>query len=115
MIENSLIDRLSPLVDGRVYFGVAPEGAALPRLILQAVSEGAGFTLTGWDGSSDLSIQVDAWGASHFKALTLARQAFAAMTTDGDDFTTGSADRMPDAFEDDTELFSVSWEYTLQP
>ena len=47
MIETALIDRLSPLVEGRVYFGVAPEGAALPRLILQTVSEGAGFTLTG--------------------------------------------------------------------
>ena len=37
------------------------------------------------------------------------------MTTDGDDFTTGSADRLSDNFEDDTKLFSVSWEYTLQP
>lgn len=115
MIETALIDRLSPLVEGRVYFGVAPEGAALPRLILQIVSEGAGFTLTGWNGSSDLSIQVDAWGASYLKALTLARQAFTAMTHDSDDFTTGSADRLPDAFEDDTQLYSVSWEYTLQP
>ena len=115
MIEKSLIDRLSPLVDGRVYFGVAPVDAAQPRLVIQTVGATTGFTLAGWDGSSDLSIQVDAWGASHFKALTLARQAFAAMTTDGDDFTTGSADRLPDAFEDDTELFSVSWEYTLQP
>lgn len=66
-------------------------------------------------GSSDVSIQVDAWGASHLKALTLARQAFNAMTTDGEDFTTGSADRLPDAFESDTKLYSVSWEYTLQP
>ena len=115
MIEKSLIDRLSPLVEGRVYFGVAPEGAGLPRLILQTVSEGTGFTLTGWDGSSDLSIQVDAWGTSYLKALTLARQAFTAMTQDGDDFTTGSADRLPDAFESDTKLYSVSWEYTLQP
>lgn len=115
MIENSLIDRLSPLVEGRVYFGVAPEGAGLPRLILQTVSEGAGFTLIGWDGSSDLSIQVDAWGNSYLKALTLARQAFTAMTHDCDDFTTGSADRLPDAFESDTKLYSVSWEYTLQP
>ena len=115
MIEKSLIDRLSPLVEGRVYFGVAPENAGLPRLILQTVSEGTGFTLTGWDGSSDVSMQVDAWGASHLSALTLARQTFIAMTTDGDDFTTGSADRLPDTFESDTKLYSVSWEYTLQP
>ena len=115
MIEKSLIDRLSPLVDGRVYFGVAPEGAAQPRLVIQTVSSIAGFTLAGWDGSSDLTIQLDAWGESFLEALTLAGQAFAAMTTDGADFTTGSADRLADDFENDTKLFSVSWEYTLQP
>ncbi|MBA1195736.1 DUF3168 domain-containing protein [Pseudomonas plecoglossicida] len=115
MIEKSIIDRLSPLVDGRVYFGVAPEDAAQPRIVIQTVSAGAGFTLAGWDGSSDLTIQLDAWGESFLQALTLGGEAFAAMTTDGDDFTTGSADRLPDAFESDTKLFSVSWEYTLQP
>ena len=115
MIEKSLIDRLSSLVDGRVYFGVAPEGAAQPRLVIQTVSSITGFTLAGWDGSSDLTIQLDAWGESFLEALTLAGQAFAAMTTDGADFTTGSADRLADDFENDTKLFSVSWEYTLQP
>ena len=115
MIEKSLIDRLSPLVDGRVYFGVAPEGAAQPRLVIQTVSSITGFTLAGWDGSSDLTVQLDAWGESFLEALTLAGQAFAAMTTDGADFTSCSADRLADAFENDTKLFSVSWEYTLQP
>lgn len=115
MIEKSLIDRLSPLVDGRVYFGVAPEDAAQPRLVIQTVSGIAGFTLAGWDGSSDLTIQLTAWGESHLQALELAGQAFGVMTVDGADFTTGSADRLPDEFEDDTNLFSVSWEYTLQP
>ena len=115
MIEKSLIDRLSPLVDGRVYFGVAPEDAAQPRLVIQTVSGGAGFTLAGWDGYSDLTIQLDAWGESFLQALTLADQVFTAMTTDGDDFTVGSADRLVDAFESDTKLYSVSWEYTLQP
>lgn len=115
MIENSLIDRLSPLVDGRVYFGVAPEDAAQPRLVIQTVSSITGFTLAGWDGSSDLTVQLDAWGESFLQALTLADQAFAAMTTDSADFTTGSADRLADVFESDTKLFSVSWEYTLQP
>lgn len=115
MIEKSLIDRLSPLVEGRVYFGVAPEEAAQPRLVIQVVSGSTGFTLSGWDGSSDLTIQLAAWGESFLQALTLADEAFNAMTIDGEDFTTGSADRLPDEFEDDTKLFSVSWEYTLQP
>ncbi len=115
MIEKSLIDRLSPLVDGRVHFGIAPEDAIQPRLVIQTVSSIAGFTLAGWDGSSDLTIQLDAWGESFLQVLDLAGQAFAVMTTDGADFTTGSADRLPDSFESDTKLFSVSWEYTLQP
>ena len=115
MIEKSLIDRLMPLVDGRVYFGVAPEDAAQPRLVIQTVGSSTGFTLAGWDGSSALTIQLDAWGENFLQALTLADEAFTAMTMDGDDFTTGSADRLPDAFESDTKLFSVSWEYTLQP
>lgn len=115
MIEQSLITRLSPLVDGRVFFGVAPEDSAQPRLVIQTVGGDTGFTLAGWDGSRDLTIQLDAWGESFLQALTLAEQAFVVLTTDGDDFTTGSADRLPDVFEDDTKLFSVSWEYTLQP
>ncbi len=115
MIENSLIDRLSSLVDGRVFFGVAPEGATQPRLVIQTVSGSTGFTLSGWDGSSDLTIQLAAWGESYLQALTLAVEAFNAITIDGEDFTTGGADRLPDEFEDDTKLFSVSWEYTLQP
>lgn len=115
MIEKSLIDRLSPLVEGRVYFGVAPDGSTQPRLVISTVSGSTGFTLAGWDGSSALTIQLAAWGKSYLQALTLADEAFSAMTTDGEDFTTGSADRLPDEFEDDTKLFSVSWEYTLQP
>ncbi|SFW77360.1 DUF3168 domain-containing protein [Pseudomonas sp. NFACC04-2] len=115
MIEKSLIDRLTPLVDGRVYFGVAPEGAEQPRLVIQTVSSITGFTLAGWDGSSDLTIQIDAWGESFLQALTLADEAFTVMTTDGEDFTVGAADRLPDSFESDTKLHSVSWEYTLQP
>lgn len=103
------------MVDGRVFFGVAPEGAAQPRLVIQTIGSDTGFTLSGWDGSKDLTIQLDAWGGSFLQALALADEAFATMATDGDDFTTGSADRLPDVFEDDTKLFSVSWEYTLQP
>lgn len=115
MIEQSLIARLSPLVDGRVFFGVAPEDSSQPRLVIQVVGGDTGFTLAGWDGSRDLTIQLDAWGESYLQALALAEHALVAMTTDGDDFTTGSAGRLPDVFEDDTRLFSVSWEFTLQP
>ncbi|MEG0860260.1 MAG: DUF3168 domain-containing protein [Pseudomonas sp.] len=115
MIEKSLIARLSTLVDGRVFFGVAPADAAQPRLVIQTIGSDTGFTLAGWDGSKDLTIQLDAWGESFLQALTLADEVFNAMTADGADFTTGSADRLPDVFENDTNLFSVSWEYTLQP
>lgn len=114
MIEQSLITRLSPLVGGRVFFGVASEDAVQPRLVIQTIGSDTGFTLAGWDGSKDLTIQLDAWGESFLQALALAEEAFAVMTNDGDDFTTGSAYRLPDVFEDDTNLFSVSWEYTLQ-
>ncbi|CAH0647125.1 DUF3168 domain-containing protein [Pseudomonas putida] len=115
MIEKSLIDRLSPLVEGRVYFGVAPVDAAQPRLVIQTIGGEVGITLSGPDGFRGASIQLDAWGTTYLEALTLAEQALAAMTAAGDDFTTGSADRLPDEFEDDTKLFSVRWEYTLQP
>lgn len=114
MIEKFFIDRLSPLVDGRVYFGVAPAEAAQPRLVIQTVSGTAGFTLAGLDESREMVIQVDAWGESFLQALTLAEQAFIAMTAEGNDFTTGGAERLPDEFESDTKLFSVRWEYTLQ-
>lgn len=115
MIEKALIDRLTPLVDGRVFFGVAPADAAQPRLVIQIIGGQAGITLAGPDGFRDATIQLDAWGTSYLEAVTLAELALEAMTSDGEDFTTSSADRLPDEFEDDTQLFSVRWEYTLQP
>ena len=73
------------------------------------------MTLSGWDGSTDAQLQVDAWALSKREALVLAAQVFDALLSSDINFCVSDAARLPDDYEPDTRLFRVSWEYTLQP
>ena len=115
MIETAITARIGMLADGRVYPEIAPTDAASPRITWTLISGGAGWTLSGWDGSTDAQIQIDAWALSKREAILLAEQAFDLMSASGPDFCVSEAMRLPDDYEPDTRLFRVSWEYTLQP
>ena len=115
MIEVAIAARLSSLAGGHVYPQIAPPEAPSPRITWTLVSGGAGWTLSGWDGSTDAQLQIDAWALSKRDAIVLAGQAFDAISASGSDFCVSEAGRLPDDYEPDTRLFRVSWEYTLQP
>lgn len=115
MIEVAIAARLASLAGGHVYPQIAPPDAPSPRITWTLVSGSAGWTLAGWDGSTDAQLQVDAWALSKRDAIVLAGQAFDAISASGSDFCVSKAGRLPDDYEPDTRLFRVSWEYTLQP
>lgn len=115
MLEVAIAARLSSLANGHVYPQIAPPDAPAPRITWTLVSGGVGWTLAGWDGSTDAQVQIDSWALSQREAIVLAVQAFNAISTSGADFSVSDAGRLPDDYEPDTRLFRVSWEYTLQP
>lgn len=76
MIEVAIAARLASLAGGHVYPQIAPPDAPTPRIIWTLVSGGAGWTLSGWDGSRDVQLQIDVWAFSQREAIVLAEQAF---------------------------------------
>lgn len=115
MIETSIAARLGALAGGRVYPEIAPDDADTPRITWLVVGTNTGWVLSGWDGSEDVTLQVDAWAKSKLEAVQLGTDVFTAMATDGLGFTVSDAHRLPDDYESDTRLFRVSWEFSLQP
>ena len=75
MIEPDLIAALSPLVGGRVFYGVAPNGTQRPYLTL-AQAGGRAVSTLGRDVATlrNARIQVDTWASSAIDANTLALQ-----------------------------------------
>ena len=96
MIEVAVAARLAPLAGGHVYPQIAPPDAPSPRITWTLVSGSAGWTLSGWDGSTDAQLQVDAWALSKREALLLAAQGFDALLGSSIDFCVSDAGRLPD-------------------
>lgn len=115
MLEVAVAARLAVLAGGHVYPQIAPPDAPAPRITWTLISGGAGWTLAGWDGSTDAQLQIDTWALSKREAIVLAESVFGAMSGSNSDFSVSDAARLPDDYEPDTRLFRVSWEYTLQP
>ncbi|MDD1979005.1 hypothetical protein [Pseudomonas tussilaginis] len=115
MIELAIAARLGALAGGSVYPGKAPEDAPSPRITFFVVDAQTGWVLSGWDGSQVANLQVDCWATSKVKAIQLAGEAFTAMAESDAEFSVSAAQRLPDDYEDSTQLHRVTWEYTLQP
>lgn len=82
-VETLLVAALSSLVaSGKVYFSVAPDGAALPRLVLQQVGGVEDQFLDGTLASKERPrIQVAAWADTYNVAKNLSQQAAVALCT----------------------------------
>lgn len=79
-LETLLVAALDPLVTGPIHFNVAPNGAALPRLVLQQVGGMEDQFLNGELGSKERPrIQVATWAATYNEAKNLAQQAAVAL------------------------------------
>lgn len=113
-LEAALFSRLSALVDGRVFPGVAPDGAAFPYIAYTVISDDPGFTFGGLDGSEPTQVQVECWADDHVTALQTAKAAFDELWRDNaPGFGCGGASRLPDAHENG--VFGIRREFTLHP
>lgn len=81
MTPESHIDALlAPLVDGRVYPDVAPQGAAVPYVTYQAVGGDPINFLTGEaPAKANTRIQVNVWAATRLESAELGAQIEAAV------------------------------------
>lgn len=75
MIEDDIFDVLGPLVGGRVYPGVAPEGAGQPRITYHWVGGKPLNFLAGVPGLRNGRLQVDVWALLDRNAARIIRQA----------------------------------------
>ena len=79
-LETLLVAALDPLVTGPIHFNVAPNGAALPRLVVQQVGGMEDQFLDGALGDKERPrIQVAAWATTYNEAKNLSQQAAVAL------------------------------------
>jgi hypothetical protein len=71
---------VSGFVGSRVNFGVHPQGADLPGLVLQTPSAIAGYNLAAPDGVTQGRVQVDCYAVSYGAAKLLSRAVLAALS-----------------------------------
>lgn len=57
----------------RINFGEHPQGAALPALVMNTISDFEGLTMQGPDGLSEGRVQVDCYAATYPEAKGLSR------------------------------------------
>lgn len=73
--EHIIFAALSGLVGGRVYPDVAPQGAALPRIVYQQVGgRKVQYTEGQLPSTENARMQVVCWAATRDGATTLAKQ-----------------------------------------
>lgn len=112
-LRGQLLD--GGLAGGHIYWGLRPQGAPLPALVLTAVGGTIGRTV---EGDADLrrsTIQVDAWAATHRDAWLLIEAVLAAVAApfarDGIRFASAGQDAPRTSSEeaaDKTTLFRAS-------
>jgi len=73
------VPAVSGIVGDRVNFGVHPQGAPLPGVVMNTVSDAQGAFLAAPDGLSEARVQVDCYAESYGGAKVLARAVRAAL------------------------------------
>ena len=71
LLASSGVTTLAPAA--RINWGEHPQGAALPGLVLNVVSDAEGLHLKGPDGLSEGRVQIDAYAKTYGEAKTLSR------------------------------------------
>lgn len=77
LLASSAVTALTPAA--RINWGVHPQGAGLPGLVLNVISDSEGLTQQGPDGLSQGRIQIDAYATSYGGAKQLSRAVIAAL------------------------------------
>lgn len=87
----------------RIDWGISPQGAALPRLVLTEVGAQADTVHSGPSGLRETRVQIDCWAATFKAAKQLARAVEAALI--GRRFTQGTT-KFSGAFLDASRSFT---------
>lgn len=78
LLASSGVTALAPAA--RINWGAHPQGAALPALVLNVISDAEGYHLKGRDGLSQGRVQVDAYAETYAQAKQLSRAVRAALS-----------------------------------
>lgn len=114
MIEVDLYTALHSLAGGRVFWGVAPQGTAAPRIVLTKISGQRDWAMAGPTGARRHAVQVDCYATTPLAALELSEQVFDTLTTAGLPFGVGPATDLPSDFDNTAGLHRASVEYQIQ-
>lgn len=85
-MENALRTRTIaavPSVSGRVYWGVRPQGSALPAIVLTTVSDARTQHMAGFDTFQQKRVQVDCYAASYSQAIEMREAVIAGLVPEG--------------------------------
>lgn len=111
--ETQLVAALMPLVTGPVHFSVAPNGAALPRLVLQQVGGIEEQFLDGALVSKERPrIQVAAWAATYNEAKNLSQAAAVALCSAAG-LQASPQGAAVAAYEEDTKLHGFRQDFLI--
>lgn len=110
---------ITALVGTRVYFSIAPQDAAAPRVIVHRISGVPVYHTTGQADLCESRVQVDCWATSGLTAVRLARAVKLAcrrgFSRDGIDFPSITQTVERSSFSDDAtaRLHRVSLDFRV--
>jgi hypothetical protein len=113
--EATLYTLLSGLVAGRVFPDVAPEGAALPRVVFQQVGgQGLSFIDGTMPSKENGRMQIACWSTTRAASIALAKQVEAAVCGSAALQATPLGARASD-YEQDTNLYACRQDFSVWP
>jgi hypothetical protein len=115
LLASSGVTALAPA--SRINWGAHPQGAALPGVVLNTISDAQGYNLQGPDGHFEGRVQVDCYAPTYSKAKQLSRAVRAVL--DGHRgggfqgvFLAGSRDTREGGANEAERPFRVSLDFT---
>ena len=103
---------LSALVGSKVFALIIPQGTKLPCITFQRIGGMPANTLSGYSGLEEIDLQIDVWARDYDEAKAVAKAVRAAMPPSGPQFSAHLIEDQ-DLYEDGTNYFRVSMEYTV--
>lgn len=113
--EATLYSLLSAFVAGRVFPDVAPEGAALPRIVYQQVGgQGLSFMDGTLPSKENGRMQISTWATTRAEAIAIAKQVEVAVCGSTALQAIQLGARASD-FEQDTNIYACRQDFSLWP
>ncbi|SMG00334.1 hypothetical protein [Burkholderia singularis] len=107
-------DALQGIGGAKGYINVAPPKAQTPYFVVTRVHGEFDMSLAGPTGGHSGSYQVDFYAQTFTDADRIATLAIDRATSVQDKFSVGEIDELPDDFQEDTGLFRISLEFSVE-